>query len=147
MRDRFTRGFIAGLAAGIVMNIFSFLSFALNWVEVRFLDWAGMFIFGRQPEGVVEVTLSLTGQLFFTALLGVIFAYLVSITSSKNYIFKGLTFGLAVWFSTYAIAILFRVPTLTRFGVDTVTSNIVGALLYGLVLALMQKWLEERIKV
>lgn len=144
--DRFTRGFLAGLASGIVMNIFSFISFTLNWVEVRFLDWAGVFIFGRQPGGAVEIAVSLAGQLFFTALLGVLFAYLIPLTTSKSYIFKGLVYGLAVWFANYAIVILFKVPTLTRFGLGTVTSNITGALIYGLALAWSLKWLDGRIR-
>ncbi|MEW6660777.1 MAG: hypothetical protein ACOY9Y_07750 [Bacillota bacterium] len=147
IRDRFTRGFLAGLAAGIVMNIFSFISFALNWVEIRFLDWAGVLIFGRQPVGALEIAVSLAGQLFFTSLLGVFFAYLISMTTSRGYILKGLVYGLAVWFASYAISILFRVPTLVRFRLDTVTSNIVGALLFGLVLAVALKWLDEQVKV
>ena len=144
--DRFTRGFLAGLASGVVTNIFSFISFALNWVKVRYLDWAGVFIFGREPGGAVEVAISLAGQLFFSALLGVIFAYLIPLTTSKSHIFKGLVYGLAVWFASYAIAILYKVPPLTHIGIDTVTSNIVAALIFGFVLAWSLKWLDQQVR-
>lgn len=146
IRDRFTRGFIGGLLAAIVMNIFSFISTALNWVEVPFVDWAGVFIFGRQPEGVAEIAVSLMGQLFFAALAGTLFVYFISLITSRNYIFKGLIYGLIVWFVSYAVTIMFRVPELVRFNLDTVISNAVGSMIYGLILALTIKWLDNRLE-
>ena len=146
IRDRFTRGFLAGFIAAVVMNIFSFFSISLNWVEIAFLDWAGVFIFGRQPAGAMEISVSLGGQLFFAAIAGSIFAYLLPLTTSRNYIFKGLVYGLIVWFVSYAVSIMFRVPELIRFNLDTVTSNAVGSLIYGLVLSITLKWLNDRAK-
>lgn len=145
LEDRFTRGFLAGLAGGIAMNAFSAASTALDWVEVTFADWAGVFIFGRQPQGIAESTVALAGQLFFAAIVGVVFAYLVYVTTSRNYMFKGLIYGLGVWFLTYAAAILFRVPSLVQFGMDTVSSNLVGSLIYGLVLAWVLKHLDNTV--
>ena len=36
IEDRFTRGFLAGLTAGLAMNIFSLISLTLGWVEITF---------------------------------------------------------------------------------------------------------------
>jgi hypothetical protein len=146
IEDRFTRGFLAGLAAGMAMNIFSFISMALGWVKIAFLDWAGVLIFGKLPAGVLENAVSLGGQLFFAAMSGVLFAYLLPVLTSRNYFLKGLIFGLLIWLLSYTASILFRVPFLTRFDPGTVTSNITGALIYGLVLGFVLKWLEERAK-
>ena len=107
IEDRFTRGFLAGLTAGLAMNIFSLISLTLGWVEITFLDWAGVFIFGRQPAGVPENAVALGGQLFFAAMNGVFFAYLrLRLTASY---FKGTYFRPAD-LVRLAIAILFRVP-------------------------------------
>ena len=146
IEDRFTRGFLAGLTAGLAMNIFSLISLTLGWVELTFLDWAGVFIFGRQHAGVPENAVALGGQLFFAAMNGVFFAYLLPALNSRSYFLKGLIFGLLIWLFSYAIAILFRVPFLSRLDLGTVTSNITGALIYGIVLALFLDWLEKRVK-
>ncbi|MBS4026429.1 MAG: hypothetical protein KGZ96_12230 [Clostridia bacterium] len=47
----FYRGFIAGVAGGIVMNIESLLSFhILNFTTLRFLDWVGVILYGTLPK-------------------------------------------------------------------------------------------------
>ncbi len=146
LNDRFTRGFLAGLIAGIAMNFFSAISYYLNWVEIRFIDWAGVLIFGQLPQGVFEITSSVLGQLLFTGVLGSIYAFLIIIISSKNNIFKGILYSLFIWFTSYALGILFRVPDLTHFDLGTITSNFTGALIFGYVLALSLKWLDEKAK-
>jgi len=45
IKDRLTRGFIAGLAGGLSINIISFVSYYTNVGELRFLDWAGIMLF------------------------------------------------------------------------------------------------------
>ena len=117
---------------------------ALGWVKVPLLG--RRLIFGKLPAGVLENAVSLGGQLFFAAMSGVLFAYLLPVLTSRNYFLKGLIFGLLIWLLSYTASILFRVPFLTRFDPGTVTSNITGALIYGLVLGFVLKWLEERAK-
>jgi len=60
--DRFFRGFAAGLAGGIVR---------------RFLDWSGVFLFGRLPKSTLEIGYALLIHLVLTGALGVVFAFFI----------------------------------------------------------------------
>lgn len=55
MKDRLTRGFIAGLFAGIVMNGENYLTFyVLNFADSRYLDWAAALVYGHPPTNIFE---------------------------------------------------------------------------------------------
>ena len=147
MKDCFTNGFIAGLLGGIVMSILDLVLFFLGVVEILYLDWASVLIFGYRFATLLEAAIGQLGQLFFSAAVGVLFAYLLSLTSSRYYLFKGWVYGLVVWFGSYSIIQLFKVTPLTPVNPDTVISNIVTASVYGLVLAESLRRLSNRNKV
>ncbi len=144
LNDRFTRGFLAGVLGGIVMSIFDFISFALGIVELLYLDWAAVLIYGYRANTILETVVAQAGQLFFSGIMGIIFAYLITVVGSANYLFKGCIYGLAIFFGSYAVTLLFKVTQLIPIRVDTVLSNIVTALIYGLVLAQSLHWLEKK---
>jgi hypothetical protein len=135
MKDRFTNGFIAGLLGGVVMSIMDLVLYYLGVVQILFLDWASVLIFGYRFATLLEAVIGQLGQLFFSAVAGVLFAFLLPLTSSRYYLFKGWVYGLVVWFGTYSITLLFEVTPLIPIKPDTVISNIVMASVYGFVLA------------
>lgn len=49
-----------------------------------------------------------------------------------------------VWWVAYALTIMFRLPGLVTITLETAVSNVIGASLYGLVLAALLRWLEQR---
>lgn len=103
-----------------------------NW---RFLDFAGLLIFGRKPTGAAEIIISVLGQLSFSAAMGVLFAYLLPFTTKRLILFKGWFFGVLIWFSIYSVVHLFQLPQPRDLDLGTVVSNIVKASLFGLILA------------
>ncbi|MBT9174102.1 MAG: hypothetical protein DDT21_02513 [Syntrophomonadaceae bacterium] len=103
-----------------------------NW---RFLDFAGLLIFGRKPAGAAEIIISVLGQLSFSAAMGVLFAYLLPFTTRRLILFKGWFFGVLIWFSVYSVFHLFQLPQPRELDLGTVVSNIVKASLFGLILA------------
>lgn len=136
IKDRFTRGLTGGFLAGVLMNILNYLSFyVLNFTEIRYLDWAAVLIYGHKPFNLLETLFAQAGQLFFASIMGVLFAYLLAGATSANHLLKGWVFGLTVWFSTHALTILYRVPELSRIGLDSASSTFISASLYGLALA------------
>jgi thiamine transporter ThiT len=135
MKDRFTNGFIAGLLGGVIIGILDLVLYSLGVVQIPYLDWASVLIFGYRFTTLLEAAISQLGQLLFSAVAGVLFAYLLSLTSSRYYLFKGWVYGLVVWFGTYSITLLFKVTPLIPIKPDTVISHIVTASVYGLVLA------------
>ena len=146
MRDRFTNGFIAGFLGGVVMSILNLISYSLGIAQILYLDWDSVMIFGYRYATPLEAVIGQIGQLFFSAVVGVIFAYLLSVISSRYYLFKGLIFGLLVWFGSYAITLLYKVTPLIPIKPDTVMSNIVTSSVYGLVLAESLRRLSNRQK-
>lgn len=103
-----------------------------NW---RFLDFAGLLIFGRKPAGAAEIIISVFGQLSFSAAMGVLFAYLLPFTTRRLFLFKGWFFGVLIWFSIYSVVHLFQLPQPRELDLGTVVSNMVKASLFGLILA------------
>ena len=145
INDRFTRGFIAGVAGGIVISIINYISFLLGLAEILYLDWAAVLIYGYRFNTTLEAVIAQGAQLIFSGLTGIIFSYLIARVTSVNYLFKGWLFGLAIWFGSYAITLLFKVTALIPIHADTALSNIFGSSIYGLVLAQTLFWMDKKI--
>jgi len=140
LENRFDRGFIAGVIGGLVMNIWSFWAGFINFTELRMVDWAGIMFYGHTPPfSLIETVVAFFLQLAFSGVLGVLFTYLIPLLTSHNLYFKGLVFGSTVWFFIYAVSTLFRVPGTIPSSVGTVLSNLLAALLFGLVTSYVLK--------
>lgn len=144
MKDRITAGFIAGFTGGIAMNIFDWIVNAFYGQKEYLYSWASVVIYGRIPNNTWEIVFSQIGQLFFTGILGIIFAYYLLKLTSGNYLFKGWIYGIIVWFGIYALSIILRLPTLSTHSAVTVTSHFLGSSLYGLLLGEMLHQLSKR---
>lgn len=141
----FLRGFLSGLLAGFVANMVGFVSYnILNLTQLRFLDFAAVFILGRRSANLGELLLALGAQLFFSSLVGVLFSWVVSRSSRDNLTLKAIAYSLTVWFSTYALSVLFKVSPLQGVDLSTAVSNLVTALIYGLVLYFAYEYLGKR---
>jgi hypothetical protein len=142
MKDRFTVGLISGVAAGIIGSLTNlFITQIVHFGSLRFIDFSAIFIYGRKPSGLAEDLFAWVGYLAFTAFLGIIFAYLIPLFSSQNFMLKATFFGIAVWFFCYAITFLFKIPHLTKISLSSALSNFIAASVFGLVLG----WIYPRI--
>jgi len=147
LKDRFTRGFIAGFVAGSAMSVFSWLSYhVLDWTELRYLDWAAVVLYGRKPITLDEVLFAQLGHLFFAGLVGVGFAFLIPRVTSMNFLLKSLVYSTFIWFMLYSVAIAYKMPFLSRISLESASSNLVGAIIYGLVLGPLLKYLDDRLR-
>jgi uncharacterized membrane protein YagU involved in acid resistance len=134
--DRFFRGFIAGISGGLAMNVWSFFSYyVLNFTDKRFLDWTSVILYGHLPNSVLEAVYALLIQILWVGLLGILFAYLVPVITSRGYLLKGAIYGLLMGFIIYAVTTVYKVPNLTTFNLATVFSNHIGGLIWGLTMA------------
>lgn len=142
--DRFTRGLLAGIIAGFITKAYDILAYYLNFSTFRWLDVAGIIIYGRKPLSTVEAIFATLSTWFFHALLGVIFVYLIQrLFSSDNLFLKGWFYGVACWFLIYALIILFKVPEISIIPLKTSVSNFIGASIWGLVLAAALHRMEQ----
>jgi len=147
IRDRFTRGFVAGTIAGIPTVAINFGAYYLNLTILLWTDFMGLFTYGRKPAAALELIFSLLALFFFLGLLGAIMAYLLALLSSGNYLFKGWIFGVSIWFAAFALAHLFGVRELQLIPPLTAATNFIAASVWGLLLALTLAWADNRLKL
>lgn len=145
MTDRFTKGFIAGVIAGLTMNIWSWAVGSMKLTTLRMADWAGLILYGhRPPFDTTEFMIAQIAQLFFCGALGVFFAYFITWVKSRNIYLKGLLFSFMNWFACYSVATLYKVDGVIPIPVQTVVSNLIGATIFGLALAAALKALTPQ---
>jgi len=134
LKDRLTRGLIAGIAAGIIQDVLDYTAYLLNLSQLRYLDWVGIIVFGAKPVTRGETFLALGGEIFFSGILGVIFAYLIQKINSSNIFLKGWLYGVVIWFGTYSVMTLFKVEGFVKIDFYTALSDVITSSIYGLVL-------------
>lgn len=146
--DRFMRGLVSGIVGGVVMNIWSLTSYhILHFTERRFLDWASVLMYGHLPSNLKETAFALVAQILWAGFLGILYAYLIPVVTSRGYLIKGAFWGFITGFLIYASAILLNMPYFSRISVDTVISQMVGGVIWGLTLAQVLRWLDTTPRV
>ena len=150
INDRFTRGMVAGFLAWIPTLVINSAARFLNISTLMYLDFAAVMVYGHRPTNTFETYFALAVTLMFMSVLGGVFAYLLKWIGPQSYIMKGWVFGAGVWFSVYAITLLYKAPQLTTVPFKTAIANFAGASIYGIVLAYILIYLngkfEARVK-
>ncbi|MBS4026654.1 MAG: hypothetical protein KGZ96_13450 [Clostridia bacterium] len=134
MKDRVVAGLISGLIAGVAMNVIDWIGYILKLYDERLLDWAAVVTYGRLPNNIAEIIFAQAGQIVFSGLLGILFAYIIPKLRSENYLLKGWIYGVVMNQSLYAFAIAFKLPDLTVHTFNATVSHLISASVYGLVL-------------
>lgn len=143
LNDRFTRGFVAGLIAGVVLFPINMLSKIL-FNTLSYADFASILIYGHKSKNLLELVFAIGGVFFFEGILGGIFAHLITGITGRNLLFKGWVFSCLVWLGSYAVTLLFKVPGLLDIPFKTALSNFIGATIWGLFLTYALVKLDTR---
>lgn len=144
MRDKFTRGMVAGILAGIPVVAVNQTSYFLKLSSLRYLDFASAMIFGSLPKTRGEAWFTFFVLWGFFGVLGAVFALLVPVIKSEKLVLKSVTFGGMVWFLTYAITALYKVPELRQIPLNNAISNFIGATVWGFALGFAFSWLGDK---
>ncbi len=147
MKDRFTRGFLSGVIAGIPTLIFSWIAFVLQWTTLRWSSFAAILIYGRKSGNLSEEILSTLAVFVICGILGVIIAFMIPKLSSANYLLKCWLFSIVFWFFAFTVPLLFKVPGLLMIPGRTAVANFIEATIWGLVLGYCLKWFDNRLKI
>ncbi|MTI85893.1 MAG: hypothetical protein FH756_18855 [Firmicutes bacterium] len=141
--DRFFRGFVAGVVGGVIMNIWSVVSVnLLHLSKFHYLDWAAVMTFGYPSGNILESLMSLATHLVWTGFLGIVAAYFLSLTTSKQYLLKGILIGFTLFFIINALPVLFHTPYLHNTTFGTSVSNAIGSIVWGLGVAWTLRYLD-----
>jgi hypothetical protein len=134
--DNFIPGLIVGSTSGVLINFVDiFLIDFLKFGQVRFMDYAGLLIYGRQFCGFFENLLAFFVQVGLSASLGVIFICIVDKVSTQYLLLKGMFFALDFWYFIFALVILFKVPYVKVLSFEGGLENLITSLLFGVFLA------------
>lgn len=144
LNDRFTKGFLAGLIAGIPALAWGLLSrYVLHFTTLLYKDFAAILTYGNPARGILANLFAQAVVFFFFGFNGVLFSYLTRIISTKNLVLKGGLWGSAIWFASYTITLFFKVPGLLHIPPKTSISQLVGGLIWGVALAVVLKYLDR----
>ncbi len=142
--DKYTTGIIAGIAGWIATFIWNIPIQEIGYSKLRYLDFASVMIYGHFPKNKPELALALITTIIWFVFLAYLFTYIIDIIGSDHLIGKGIGYGIVVWFTFYAITLLFDVPEFRDISVNTSFSNLVGSILYGLVVGYTVKKLRNK---
>ncbi len=143
MKDRFSNGFIAGFAGGVVPLVFNIVTRALGFTTILWEDYMGVFMVGRRPGDMAEHVFFSVVQFFFLGVLGIIFALILPYISSKRHLFKGAIYGITIWYILYSMPYLLRLPDLDVAPLKTAIVNSIAAVLWGISLAFILKRIDN----
>lgn len=142
--DRFTKGFIAGIVAAIFQFILGLILFYLELTELLWQDFASVLIYGKEPLLFGEKLFAELSVWFFSGLMAIVFTYLIKYTDERNYLLKGFVFAETVWFGTFAITLLFKVPEFTTITLKTSIANFVLSAFWGMLTAELLRRLDVK---
>ncbi|NLC52721.1 MAG: hypothetical protein GX770_01975 [Firmicutes bacterium] len=145
VKEHYLPGLIAGFCGGLAstaVNLVLILLFKVG--HLRFMDFAGVFIFGHPPANLGENLLACFAFLGFSATLGVLFTYLVGSPPKPYLLMKAIHFGIGIWFFSYAVTLLFKVPELAKISLSSALTNLLASAAYGLILGLVLRFLLEK---
>lgn len=142
VNDRMTRGIIAGAVGAVVQNVYIFAAQMTGFTRTNYEDYSEMLFFSKLQPGFFPTFFGLIGHLIWDVLLGIIFVYGIKYTSSRFYILKGIVYGAFIWWVVNVIYRLFRIPIFSNLPYREQGVYLIGALLFGLVLAYTLKVLD-----
>lgn len=143
LRDRFYRGFICGVIAGMPSFLYNTAAYFLNFATLRWLDFSAILIYGERAKNLFETLFAVASVFFFLGILGIVFCYLLPTISSSHYLFKSWAYGVTLWFMFFGMTTLFKIPTLYFVPLKTAFSNFIASSIWGISLGMALKWFDK----
>jgi len=145
LKDRFTNGLIAGAVAGVVVNILSFIQYALGQTEYVYFHFSSLLIFGRLPLMTSEIVWLTFTNIVFTAIFGAIFAYLTLLIGSKFMYIKSVLYGAIVWYLWYLLTTKLAAPGVIEIiTLKTSISTTINTAIFGLIIGIVYSYIQNK---
>ena len=138
IRDRSVIGALAGTAAILTRDIYSFLTKAVGFA--KFYVWsiaADLFVSPKEVRTAMGTILGILADAALGGLLGVLFVHFLHRTGGKSPLAKGLGVGLGAWLFLFGV-MLHNLPQTEGAAPADALSNLsafIGHCLFGLALA------------
>ena len=143
MKDRLIAGGLAGLAAGITQNIYGVFVKGLGITDRAFSDFAAVVVMHTIQPSLVAGIVGFISHLIVGVMFGVIFAYIILLTSSRYFLLKGLGYGAVLWFLLMGFGTIFDLPLFSNIPPVPALTTFIGALIYGFAVAYSLKLIDK----
>ncbi|WP_214659145.1 DUF1440 domain-containing protein [Candidatus Formimonas warabiya] len=147
MKDRLIAGGLAGIAGAIIQITYGIITEALGITDRSFDEFAKVLIMFKPYKGLLASVVGAISHICIGLVFGVIFAYLILITSSRFLMIKGIGYGAVLWMLLLGFGTIFELPDFKDIPPQPALSIFFGAIIYGSITALTLKYLESRTKL
>lgn len=145
MDEKLINGIIGGIVAGIAKDIPNAMFHNLwKLTGLSFWDYSAQIALFRHPRGLGEQFYALAYEIVFSMVIGVIYVYAKDKFETSHYLIWGTVYGAVVWFTVQAVILAFQIRPLMNADLTTSVVNSLCSIFYGILLALIIHYLEER---
>ncbi len=139
--DKLKISLIAGIAASIVKDLLTIIGDLFLDLHPSYLDYAYYLLFQQTMINIdINLLPSIFVQLLFGICLSIIYIYIIhEIIETKLIYFRGVIFGLSIWFIIRIFITIFRIAELKPGNVESIFYNFLIAAIYGLILEWFNK--------
>jgi hypothetical protein len=136
-KNRIYLGVIAGVAATIAKDILNQGLYSLKIIKTLFAQYAiGMYVSLLEAKSLPGIIAGYFVDFGLSALLGIIFIFILEKTKSKHIVFQGFVFGSALFLGIYGALLAMGISSVKERGLIDVVLMILCHLTYGLTLGL-----------
>jgi hypothetical protein len=145
-KDRFVAGGIAGFVASVVCDLVGVIYKSLGWTDRAFNDYATIVLTNQiySEKGISGLILSIITHSAVCIIFGVIFAYILMVTSSNYLYLKGLGYSLVIWLLLNTFGTILNLPLFRKMPLNAAYSTLSTALIYGLITSLTLKIIDKK---
>jgi hypothetical protein len=130
-------GAIAGVVATIAKDTLNQGLFSLKLIKILFAQYAvGMYVSPLEAKSLPGIIAGYFVDFGLSALLGIIFIFILEKTKPKHIVFQGLVFDSALFLSIYGALLAIGISSVKERELMDVVWMILCHLLYGLILGL-----------
>ncbi len=147
VKDGLVAGGLAGIIGAALQQAYGLIAKAIVITDRAFIDFAEILVLSRIFTGPLAFIVSSIAHLIVGLFLGVIFAYVIKLTSSNYYLLKGLGYGIVWWMLLMGFGTIFRLPVFSPIPPAPALSTLVGAAIYGLTTAYTLGILDKKTKI
>src|SRR5680860_76747 len=145
-KDRLVAGGIAGIVGSIACDVLGVIYKSLGWTDRAFYDNATILLTNQiySDEGIYGSILAIISHIAVCLIFGVIFAYLILLTTSNYLYIKGLGFGLVLWILLHGFGTIFNLALFTKMPLNVAYATLSFSLVYGFMISLTLKIIEKK---
>ncbi len=143
--DKLVRGGISGSIAGIVMEIVNYPLYAMDYLDIRPVDFSYMVITHQQVETLSQMAVGLINHLLFASLSGVVLSYILVKTNYQLPILKGFGLGLGTNIILLMLASFFNIKEVINISpINVLLLDVSAAVPFGITLGYLLSYWEQK---